>query len=131
VRQRRGNPGRLFCGWHRGQATLGALEIAAAELDEAQPQIRLGVGGIEPQRHLPLVGGPLEIPAIRVDARENVVRVRQVRMAIEAAQRHAQRDVQLAGAPQRVRERHEHEARWIAREVIAQAANLVRHPRPP
>ena len=86
---------------------------------------------VEPQRHLPLVGRALEIAAVRVDARQHVVRIGDVRMPIESAQRDTHGDVELAGATQRVRERHEDEARRIAREVIAQAANLVSHRRTP
>ena len=86
---------------------------------------------IEAKRHLPLVGRPLEVPAIGVDAGEHVVRVRQVWMPIETAQGHTQRDIELPSATKRVRERHEHEARRIAREIIAQSPDLVSHPRPP
>src|SRR5690242_3703870 len=111
-----------------GEPTLRTLEIPAAEIDEPEPERRLRVCRVETERHFPLVGGALEIPAIGVNAREHIVRVSQVRMAIEPAERHAERDIQLAGSAQRVGEPHEYEARRITRQLIAQAADLVSHP---
>jgi len=89
------------------------------------------VRGVEAQGHLPLVGRAIEIAAIRVDPREHIVRVRYVRVPVEPAQGNAQRNIHLPGTTKRVREWHEHEARWIARQVIAEATNFVSHHRPP
>ena len=83
MRQRGRDPGISIS---RGrQPLLRTLEIPAPEIDEPEAEARLLVRGIEAQRHLPLVGRALQLTAVRVDAGQHVVRVGDVRMAIESA----------------------------------------------
>ena len=113
------------------KSALRALEITATKVHETETETRLLVRRIESERHLPLIGRALELSAIRVDTREHVVRIRDVRMAIEPTQRDTHREIELTCTPQRVGERHEHEARRITGEIIAETPNLVSHRPPP
>ena len=111
----------------RAQMLLRLGELPLLEEDVPHPLSRADVAGREAEHHVPLVEGVLELAAIHADAREQIVRVRVVRVALESAMRDLEPEVELAGAPQRLAQLHEHEARRIARELVAQPSDLVRH----
>ena len=106
-------------------------ESRAMEADEAHSLQRAEMARREPQHHVPFVECALHLAAVHADARQQVVCIGEMRMPLEPAQRHLERDVELPLLAQRFAQRHEDAAARIARELIAHAAHVFRHRRAP
>src|SRR5438105_4200623 len=100
-------------------------QIADLEVEEREPLQRAGVIWRDSYRHVPLVEGALVVALVRQDARVEIVRVGEMRMALEAIHRDAQRGIELSFAPQGLAESQEHEALRILRELRGELSNGV------
>src|SRR5438105_12508146 len=106
-------------------------QVADLKVEEREPLQRAGVMRRDSYRHVPLVEGALVVALVRQDASVQVVRVGEMRMALEAIHRDAQRGIELPLTAQGLAEPQEHEALRILRELRGQRANVVSHGRTP
>ena len=91
-------------GERSAEITRRFLEIALLETEEAESLLRAAVTRREREHRFPLGACPRKIAAIDRDARDEIVRVRALCVAIESARRHAPRELQSApngAAPRR------------------------------
>src|SRR5207302_10904815 len=105
--------------------------VADLEVEDRGPFRRAGVIGRGSSRHVPLVEGGRVVALVRQDASVQVVRVGEMRMALAAIHRDAQRGIELPLTAQGLAEPQEHEALRILRELRRQRANVVSHGRTP
>ena len=82
---------------------------------------------VEAKRHLPLVVRARDILAVSENSSEHIVSVGVIRMPLEPAQCGPLGVTRSLGAAQRVGERDPHHAVWIARHLVAQPRDVVRH----
>src|SRR5438105_4387631 len=113
------------------QVRFGLRQVADLEVEEREPLQRASVIRRDSYRHVPLVEGALVVALVRQDARVQVVRIGEMRMALEAIHRDAQRGIELPLTAQGLAEPQEHEALRILRELRRQRANVVSHGRTP
>src|SRR5665213_2950530 len=93
---------------------LGLGQLPLLEEHIPHPLSRTHVTRRESQHHVPFIKGVLQLAAIDADAREQIVRVRVVRVPLESAMRDLEPQVELPRAPQRLPQLHEHEARPVS-----------------
>jgi len=102
-------------------------EVANREIEEGEPLQRAHVGRRDAQRHVPLVERPLVIALVGEDAGVQVVRVGEVRVALEAGQGHPVGRLELAFPAQQLPKPEEHQAVRVLGELARERLDLVKH----
>src|SRR5439155_759499 len=106
------------------------LYVADLEIKEREPLQRAHVVGGDAERHVPFVERALVVVLVGEDARVQVVRVREVRMALEPGQGDAVGGVELPLLAQELAEPQEDETIRVLRELGGQGLDRVRHASP-
>ena len=109
------------------EQTLGFLEPPLLKADERHAFDGTDVTRYEAQHHVPFVERRLQVALIGVNARELIVRIGIVRMALQSAGRDFTRQVELALTSQRLGQRQKDEARRIASQLVAPETDFVSH----
>src|SRR2546430_3189681 len=113
------------------EVLLGVRRVALLKANERHALERSEVAGRKPQHRIPFVECALQLASIDGNTREQVMRVRVVRMPLEPAHGDLERQIELALPPECLAEREKGEARPVARELVAPATDVVSHGRPP
>src|SRR5438105_2987997 len=117
--------------FRRGEVRLRLFDVTDFEIEERESLERAGVVRRDADRHVPLVECALVVVFVRQDPRIQIVRIRQVRVALETVHRDTQRGLELPLTPERFAEPQEDEALWILRELRRETADVVSHARTP
>src|SRR2546430_8636525 len=106
------------------------LDVADLEIEEREALQRSDVVGGDAERHVPLVERALVVVLVGEDARVQVVRVREVRMALEPRHGDAVGGVEVPLLAQQLAEPEEDETVRVLRELGGQRLDLVSHASP-
>ena len=105
----------------------GLLDVADLEIKEGETLQRPDMRRRDPQRHVPLVERALVVVLVSQHAGVQVVRIGEMRVALEAVQRDALRGIELPFAAQRFGEPQKHQTLRILGELGGERADLVSH----
>ena len=101
----------------RLQMGSGLLHVAHLEIEEGEPLQRAYVVGSDPQRHVPFVERALEVVLVGEDARVQVVRIREMGVALETGESDAMGGVDLPLVTQQLAQLQEHQAVRVPRQL--------------